>query len=182
VDPAPPPQRVVIVNGPAGSGKTTVGRLLAGRAANGVCIEGDALAGFIVAREPGAVRRGLGYENGGTVAANFVRAGYTLVVFEYCFEERAHIQRFLAAYTAPAPVSLFTLWAPLAVVEERERAREGRAPLGGRVAACHHAMEARLAELGQIVDALALPQAIAELIDRRSRNRLVAAGDSGEPV
>jgi hypothetical protein len=34
--------RVVVVNGPAGVGKTTVGRLLAARARNGVCIEGDA--------------------------------------------------------------------------------------------------------------------------------------------
>ncbi len=80
--------RVVILNGPAGVGKTTVGRLLAGRVTNGVCIEGDALASFIVTRVPGAVRAGLGYENGATIAANYLRGGYELVVFEYCFEER----------------------------------------------------------------------------------------------
>lgn len=163
-----PPQRVVILNGPAGVGKTTVGRLLAARAENGVCIDGDALAGFIVTRTPGAVREGLSYENGATIAANYVRAGYDLVVFEYCFEERGHVKRFLDAYAAAAPVFLFTLWAPLVVVEERERARAGRSRLGERVAACHRAMAARLDELGEVVEALAPPPEIAELIDRRS--------------
>ena len=54
-----PQQRVVIVNGPAGVGKTTIGRLLAARAANGVCIHGDALADFIVTRVAGSVEQGL---------------------------------------------------------------------------------------------------------------------------
>jgi hypothetical protein len=127
VDPRRPPQRVVILNGPAGVGKTAIGRRLAGRDANGVCIEGDALAGFIVNRTPGAVRQGLGYVNGATLAANYIRGGYDLVVFEYCFEERRHVQCFFDAYAAPAAVFLFTLWAPLAIVEQRERARDGRA-------------------------------------------------------
>jgi hypothetical protein len=34
-----------------------VGRMLAARAANGGCIEGDALAGFIVSRMPGTVQQ-----------------------------------------------------------------------------------------------------------------------------
>jgi predicted ABC-type ATPase len=168
VDISRPRQRVVIVNGPAGVGKTTVGRLLAARAANGACIEGDALAGFVVTRKPGMVRQGLGYENGATIASNYVRAGFDLVVFEYCFEEQGHVHRFLAAYTAAVQVFLFTLWAPLAVVEERERARAGRSRLGARVAACHRAMAARLDELGEVVDALGPPEQIAELLDRRS--------------
>jgi predicted kinase len=159
----------VILNGPPGVGKTTVGRLLAARVRNGVCIEGDALAGFIVTRDPEAVSTGMGYENGATLAANFVRAGYDMVVFEYCFEEPAHVRRFLDAYDGAAPVALFTLWAPLAVVRERESGRAGRPPLGERVAACHAAMERRLDELGEIVDTGVAPAEAAELIDRRSR-------------
>ncbi len=147
-----PPQRVVILNGPAGVGKTTVGHLLAERVANGVCIEGDALAAFVVTRAPGAVHAGL------------------------CFQERRHVQRFLDAYTAPAPVFLFTLWAPLAVVAEREAARNGRSPLGERVAACHRAMEAGLGELGDVIEALAAPAEIAELLDRHSLARAAAGG------
>jgi predicted ABC-type ATPase len=85
-----------MVNGPAGVGKTTIGRLLAARAANGVCIHGDALADFIVTRVDGSVRQGLGCVNGATIAANYVRAGYDLVGFEYVFEHPRHVQRFLA--------------------------------------------------------------------------------------
>jgi hypothetical protein len=174
-------QRVVILNGPAGVGKTRVGRLLAGRVANGVCIEGDALARFIVTRTPGAVRQGLGYENGATIAANYIRGGYDLVVFEYCFEERQHVERFLDVYTAPAPVFLFTLWAPLAVVERRERERRGRSRLGERVVACYRAMEGHLGELGEVVEAIADPADIAELIDRRSRADAGAAAAAALP-
>ncbi len=161
-------QRVVVLNGPAGTGKSTVGRLLAGRSANGVCIEGDALAGFIVTREPAATAQGLGYENGATLASNFVRAGYALVVFEYCFEERVHIERFLGAYTAAAPVFLFTLWAPLAVVLERERTRSDRARLGERVVECYRSMERGLADLGEVIETTDAPAAVAARIDALS--------------
>jgi len=53
-------QRVVILNGPPGVGKTTIGRLLAARAANGACIGGDALAGFIVTGSPAQSTRDSG--------------------------------------------------------------------------------------------------------------------------
>jgi hypothetical protein len=108
VEASRPPQRVVILNGPAGVGKTTVGRLLA--------------------------------------------------VFEYCFEARGHVQRFLDAYTAPAPVFPFTLWAPLAVVGARERARNGRSSLGERVADCHRAQLVGLNAVGMRSRAIWHPQ------------------------
>jgi 2-phosphoglycerate kinase len=42
---------VVLLNGPAGAGKTTVGRKLAAGARNGVCVHGDDLKGFVVSRD-----------------------------------------------------------------------------------------------------------------------------------
>ena len=53
--------QVVVLNGPAGVGKTSVGRRLAATARNGVCVHGDDLKRFVVAREPGTVERGLSY-------------------------------------------------------------------------------------------------------------------------
>jgi ABC-type transport system involved in cytochrome c biogenesis ATPase subunit len=53
--------QVVVLNGPAGVGKTTVGRRLAGTARNGACVHGDDLKRFVVAREPGTVEQGLSY-------------------------------------------------------------------------------------------------------------------------
>ena len=162
------PQRVVIVNGPAGVGKTTIGRLLAARAANGVCIHGDALSDFIVTRVAGSVEQGLGYVNGATIAANYLRAGYGLVVFEYCFEHPRHVQRFLDAYDAAAPVSLFTLWAPLELLQQREGSRDGRRRLGDRVEACYRSMQANLDGLGHVLENLDAPERIAETLDELS--------------
>jgi ABC-type transport system involved in cytochrome c biogenesis ATPase subunit len=34
--------QVVVLNGPAGVGKTSIGRLLAGTARNGACVHGEA--------------------------------------------------------------------------------------------------------------------------------------------
>jgi predicted ABC-type ATPase len=161
-------QRVVILNGPAGVGRTTVGRLLARRAPNGVCIHGDTLADFIVTRVDGVVETGLGCVNGATVAANFIRAGYDLVVFEYCLESGAHVRRFLDAYDAAAPVSLFTLWAPFEVIVEREQERVGRGPLGARVEACYRSIGSNLGELGQIVPNVGAPEGVAAVLDELS--------------
>jgi hypothetical protein len=174
-------QRVVVLNGPSGVGKTTIGRLLAGRAKNGVCIHGDALAGFIVARDPDTVERGLGYVNGATIAANYIRAGYDLVVFEYVFEEASHVQRFLDAYDGRAPVHLFTLWAELAVVQARARDSAGRQRSGDRVAACYEAIRANLGELGVMVESAGDPGAVATRLDELSLAGLTQVRRSGEP-
>jgi ATPase family associated with various cellular activities (AAA) len=177
---ANPDQRVVILNGPPGVGKTTIGRLLAGTAPNGVCIHGDALAGFIVTRESETLERGLGYVNGATIASNFVRAGYDLVVFEYVFEEASHVQRFLDAYDARAPVHLFTLWAELAVVQARARDGAGRQRSGDRVAACHEAIKANLGELGLVVENTGDPGDVATRLDELTLAGLSQVRRSGE--
>jgi RimJ/RimL family protein N-acetyltransferase len=144
--------RVIIVNGPAGVGKTTTARSLAAMGRSGACVHGDDLKGFIVRRDA-AVATGLGYRNGATIVGNFIAGGYDLVVFDYVFEGPAGVEMFLGAYTASAPVHLFTLWADLPTVLAREAQRhDTRRPLGDRVRACHAAMERHLDELGEILD------------------------------
>ena len=106
--------------------------------------------------------------NGATLAANSIRARYELVVFEYCFEAARHVRRFLDAYDAEAPVSMFTLWAPLGTVVERAGRRVDRRPLGDRVEACYRSMESNLAELGEVVDNLAAPEDVAARLDALS--------------
>jgi energy-coupling factor transporter ATP-binding protein EcfA2 len=104
--------RVILLNGPAGVGKTTVGRALASLVPNGSCIHGDCLKSFIVSRVDGVVAGGLGYVNGAFIASTFIEAGYDLVVFEYVFERPSNVDRFLASFHLPVPVHLFTLWGP----------------------------------------------------------------------
>jgi hypothetical protein len=120
------------------------------------------------------VEQGLEYANGALLAASYVRAGDDLVVFEYCFEHARHIRRFLGAYNGSARVSVYTLWAPLEVVQKRELVRTGRRRLGARVEDCYRSMEANLAELGETVQNDGSAEEIAERIDRLSASGAVA--------
>jgi chloramphenicol 3-O-phosphotransferase len=158
---------VVLLNGPAGVGKTTVGRRLAGTAPNGACVHGDDLKHFVVTREEGAVQQGLSYVGGATLVDVFLDAGYDLVVFEFIFTKAAHVSRFLGALRSNVAVHLITLWAPIAVVRERERLRADRERLGPRVAECWHELTANLAELGVVVDASASVDEVVGEVRRR---------------
>ncbi|HEX4212129.1 MAG TPA: hypothetical protein VIA06_02230 [Candidatus Dormibacteraeota bacterium] len=162
----PQPSRIIVLNGPTGVGKTTTGRLLARRGRNGACVHGDELAAFIVRRVEDEVGLGLGYVNGATVASNFVEAGYDLVVYDYCFEREANVARFLGACTRTADVFLFTLWAPLEIVRQREASRPGRTRLGARVLDSYETMGNSLDRLGQVVDCRDAPESVAARIDR----------------
>lgn len=143
---------VVVLNGPAGVGKTTTGRRLAAAVPNGVCIRGDALRSFVVTREP-ARPSGLAYAGSATLAGLYLRAGYQRVVVEFVFEGPEHLDRFTRALPAGVGTTVFTLWAPLEVVTAREAARPDRERLGGRVAECWQTMAGRLDQLGQRIDA-----------------------------
>lgn len=157
--------RVIVLNGPPGVGKTTVGNALASLVNNGACIHGDDLKSFIISRIEGKVEGGLGYKNGAAVATNFIAAGYELVVFEYVFEKPTHVARFLEFFQPKVPVHLFTLWAPLKVIIEREQARQNRSLLNNRVVECYQAIERNLDQLGHCIDNIGVqPIDIAELI------------------
>jgi chloramphenicol 3-O-phosphotransferase len=146
-------QRVVLLNGPSGVGKTTVGRRLAATARNGVCIHGDDLKRFVVSRELDTVQGGLSYIGGAALTDVFLDAGYELVVFEFIFSRREHVDRFLSALRSQAQVHLLTLWAPLTTVTAREGGRPNRERLGTRVGECWYELAEHIDELGLVIDA-----------------------------
>ena len=159
---------VVLLNGPAGVGKTTIGRELAASARNGVCIHGDDLKSFIVARDLDSVRTGLTYVGCAALADVFIDAGYDLVVVDFIFSCRRDVRRLVDALTSSPRVLLFTLWAPLATVIAREATRVGRPPLGDRVTGCWNELSTNRDELGTVIDALAAPDEIVRLLIARA--------------
>lgn len=156
-------RQVVLLNGPAAVGKTTVGRRLAATAGNGVCVHGDDLRRMVVTRQPGTVREGLTYVGAAALADVFLEAGYELVVVEYTFPAPRHVERLRRALRSPVPVRLVTLWAPLAVTLARDRSRVPADQRGeAAVTASWAELEAHLADLGPVVDADA---PVAQVVD-----------------
>jgi len=165
-------QQVIILNGPAGVGKTSVGKLLAQKSENSVCISGDALKDFIV-RKTDTVKGRLGYKNGASLIYNFLNAGYELVIFEYVFPSKKQIEYFLEELKVDVPVFLYTLWAPLEVVKEREARRIERASLGEQVIKCHEELASNLNGLGQIIhtDQLAIEDVVENILKLSKKER-----------
>ena len=150
--PRPANANIVIINGPAGVGTTTVSKAFSKYGRNSAVVEGDSIKRFIAKRNDGGVETGLGYLNGATVSSNYIKAGYDLVIFEYVFEDASHLPKFLNRLTVDCPVYLFTLWAECKTVELRESTREHREQLGSRTTECWKAMEKNLSGLGMVIN------------------------------
>jgi predicted kinase len=118
-------QVVLLINGPAGVGKSSIASRVALRAPNGACIAGDDLKRFVVNRaEPPTVELGLTYVGAAALTDVFLTAGYDLVVVDFIFEHPRHVQRYTKALKAPVQILALTLWAPLDVVQRRHRQRD----------------------------------------------------------
>jgi chloramphenicol 3-O-phosphotransferase len=143
-------QRVLVLNGPAGIGKSTVARALAARTANGAWIEGDALKAFVVTRDRHGPR-GLSYRVAGAAAGVYLDAGFELVVFDFVFHDADMVDQFARTLPAKADLHVVTLWADLATVTARERGRPGREPLREMVAVHWRRVRDKLFELGAVV-------------------------------
>jgi hypothetical protein len=102
-----------------------------------------------------------------------MRMGAERVIFEYVFEAPSQVQYFHEALCEAASLHLFTLWAPLDVLQAREGERPDRTRLGARVIECFRAIESNLGDLGIVVrtDGRA-PDQVAESI----RAMLIARG------
>lgn len=160
-------QRVLLVNGPASVGKTTVARQIAGQHSNSVCIHGDDLKNFVVNRNIDRVRHGLSYVGAAALADIYLNASYELVVVDLVFEQRAQVDKFLAACRNRAPVYLVTLWAPLETVLAREETRAVRALSREQVALTWHTMCDNLTQLGVTIDATPSPDQVTAAIAAR---------------
>lgn len=164
---------VVIVNGPPGVGKTTVSRILANLVSGTVCIRGDDLRAFTPADAREHLGGGSTFRAAAVLTKAYLAMGASRVLVDYVFLRPSHVAYFLDAFgTETAPVYMFTLWAPLRVVQAREQARVARSPLGTAVDECWNEIELNLAILGECIENSALdPAEVARRISAAVESR-----------
>lgn len=173
---------VLLINGPAGVGKTTVASRLKLRVPGTVCVHGDQILAF----SPPDVRVHLGagstFRAGAALVREYVEMNAPRVLFDYVFSNAAHISRFCRWLAPDTMVHVFTIWAPLEAVRQREAARTEREPLGARVIETYATLQENLSQLGWLTENVRTPDDAVDDIERilrthpgRRADQLVAA-------
>jgi chloramphenicol 3-O-phosphotransferase len=144
---------VIILNGPPGVGKTTLAAKLRAFVPGTVAISGDELRAFAPPDARTHLGGGATHRAGGVLSAAFLAMGATRVLFDYVFLRSAHFLYFREALPAALSVHVFTLWAPLEIITERDAARPSRQRLGPGARDSYAEMTQNMAEMGQIIDA-----------------------------
>lgn len=144
---------IMVLNGPSGVGKTTVGRQLATRSPNGIHIAGDSLREFVVTRDEHRPT-GLAFRAAAALIEVYVEAGFERIVFDFVFEGPEHLQPLRSALPPALEFTVITLWAGPEVLRARKVARgRGDEHLTGQVGHRYERMRANLAGLGLLVPA-----------------------------
>jgi hypothetical protein len=82
------------------------------------------------------------------------------------FSKSVHIARFCRWLAPETTVHVFTIWAPLEVVLQREATRAQREPLGQRVIETYATLQESLSQLGWLIENLRTPDEAADEIER----------------
>jgi len=143
---------VIVLNGPPGVGKSTVLAELRRLVPGSVAIGGDELRAFAPADARAHLGGGATYRAGGVLAGAYLAMGGQLVIFDYVFLRAAHFRYFSEGLPEATVVKVFTLWAPLSTVMERDRERTERQRIGPGARECYLEMQHNLGIMGQIVD------------------------------
>ncbi|SES20529.1 AAA family ATPase [Rhizobium sp. NFR03] len=156
---------LVVMNGPAGVGKTTLCKHLACLVPGTVCISGDALRSF----SPADAKDWLGtrstYRASAALVSSYLEMGARRVLLDYIFETREAFDWFCGHLSISIPIQLFTIWAPLDTVVIREASRLGRERLADRVLQTYQAMQRDLPSLGEVVHNIDAADVVASRVD-----------------
>lgn len=155
---------MVIINGPAGVGKTTVSFKLAEMLPGTINISGDAIRWFAPLDVGQYLGPGSTYRAGASLTSAYLRMGAPRIIFDYVFDAAEKISRFCRWLPPDTPIYLFTIWAPIEVVIERVATREGREPLGDLTIQTYREVERNLRFLGCKVQNTVSPEAAASEI------------------
>ncbi|MBV6624433.1 MAG: AAA family ATPase [Rivularia sp. (in: Bacteria)] len=159
--------KIIIINGPPGVGKSTTAKLIAQYSQNSVCIQGDDIKHWIVNRNSENLTKGLTYINGGACCRNYLKAGYELIIFDYVFTKKIHVERFIENCEMRESYFLFTLIAPLSIIKQREQLRLNRKPLGKAVDIAYAEIIKNKTDLGTFINTeLLSPQEVCKIIHK----------------
>jgi cytidylate kinase len=143
---------IIIINGPAGVGKTTVSKKLGQSLENSVVIHGDMLRSFAPENAASFLGEGSTYLVAARLTQTYLSLGAKHVIFEYVFERSVDLSRYKSSLVENHTCMQVTLWASLDIVSAREATRHSRERLGARVATCYKAMQKTLSALGTIIE------------------------------
>ncbi|WP_316862705.1 AAA family ATPase [uncultured Cohaesibacter sp.] len=147
--------RLLVINGPAAVGKTTLCATLAKHQPGCINISGDALRWFAPPDVKNHLGPGSTYKASAALINAYTEMGASLILFDYIFPTPQSFTGFVNMLSPEVTFHLFTLWAPLETVRAREAGRKERERLGEQVIQTHQTLENNLdffRQHGQILD------------------------------
>lgn len=173
-------KELVLLNGPAGVGKTTVSRSLAAKLDGTVCISGDDLRAFAPSDARSIFGPGSTYRVGAALAEAYFGMGARRVIFEYVFESARQVEYFRNGVPTERQLHLVTLWAPWDLLIVRAATGRERHNLAeDQIRKCHAAITANRSQLGWILDTTSTS---ADNAARAIHERLLTGGFPWSPA
>ena len=144
---------VVIINGPAGVGKTTAAEAFCRSRSSSAHVSGDALKRAVdwSGSDP---LRWTTYRTGACVCRELLDAGIDWVVFDFVFSEREQVLAFIEKLGEPSPrIVVVTLWASEGVLSRRriERSDPIDAHYQSLIRTSRARLQPNLNELGHLI-------------------------------
>ncbi|WP_263773030.1 AAA family ATPase [Propionivibrio soli] len=143
---------VILINGPSATGKSSVATELHQLCPTSVHISGDALRLFAPIEAKAILGAGSTYRAAATLANFYLQSGASTVIFDYVFESPVQVGHFSGSLNPAIACQMFTLWAPLSMLEARDSTRSEAARQGERVSQSLVAMQPHLSNLGRVID------------------------------
>jgi predicted kinase len=144
--------KVIIINGPSGVGKSTISHILSRSIRKGVHIDVDILRHLVANHRLTREQVALAYRNAASLADNFLAAGYTVII-DGVFPTGKDLVTFRNALkTVNTAIYVYTLSGRLQVIQQREAMKTGSERLKRHVKKLHNSMHADADRLGIIID------------------------------
>ena len=163
---------IIVINGPAGVGKSTICQHLKNVYPEFIHISGDCLRSFAPENAKKLLGPGSTYAAAAALIIAYLDMGAENILFDYIFTSPEQAKTFRNRLPSDdiAQCHFVTLWAPWDTVKMREATRQERERLGSQVKQTYETMQANLAAfgkpLGMVINNTDQPETTAAVILR----------------